>query len=190
MKKIIFIAALSVCFSVAAETLSEPVVYPTTQSTKEPVADDPIQPSSSEVLAPNEAKTSSTSSSVQDRPSAQDSSPIQLDAYQKNTYRGFEVYLLSDIKDKKDALIGTILISDGNTIEKQSTSPAYSMKMNIVNSENDDAFVYLNFSQKGIKKVGSESFDTNLFMRDIIKINLTKLNRFNVGGSVIIFSPI
>lgn len=116
------------------------------------------------------------------------SSPIEYDRKDDPVFGGFDVKIKSS--DGAESLVGSIIVSNPSEIDKKSSSPIYSVKVTFFNQDSDAAYFYIDFSTKGVKKVGDKSFDTYFFIRDVVEVNKSSGSRFNVGGNIIIFSPI
>ncbi|MGN5048534.1 hypothetical protein ACTG16_21800 [Aeromonas sp. 23P] len=199
MKKLILITTLVTSLSVAAEVLSDPTSVP---NENQPRTEEMTGVTSSPIKAPGSLAGSPTPASGADMGSNDDASPVTASEMEAPTplplpslsdsggqIASLQVIMIPDTKTKDAVKVGSIDVNGDNEIRKESTSPIFSLKLSVVGSEKNQAYVSINLSQKGMKKIGKNEYVTNYFMRDIIKVRLDKPSQFNIGESAILFAP-
>lgn len=197
MKQLILITAMTLSFSVAAEVFSEPVTMPNEPQQKS----EDIGVTSSPIKAPDSQTDSGIfSASMETDSEAGSATPIEVEAPTplplpslssgNAQATSLQVIMIPDTETKDVVQVGSMDISGNKEISQESTSPIYSLKLGVVGTEKNRAYVSINLSQRGMKKINGKEFVTNYFMRDILTVGLDKPSQFNIGKSAILFSPL
>ena len=187
MKTMILGMAIALSFSVSAEVLSDPVVMTDEHQQQE---NDGSGITSSPIKSPYDAsaKADSISTSKMEEPKPLPSlTEKEISAATAPT--SLRVLIIPDGKMANAVQVGQVDIKKRNEIRKDSITPIYSIKLSVISADDKEAFVNIDFSKKGSKKIKENDFETIYFMRDIITVRLDTPTQFNIGDSVILFDP-